>query len=191
MQTSTRSVFYQKNVLILVKSLFTQTMKKLATLLILALTCSAFTPLLAQKANKKDEQFKETKALIESGRYEFIVQSVQPTGARTVHPSSTYTMKVKDNTFNAHLPYFGRVYQPTMGGSGGITFDGTPENLEISLNEKKRMVNVKFRIQGEHEKYELYLSVGSSGYASLNATSQKRQTITYSGIISPLKAEKK
>lgn len=165
-------------------------MKKLATLLILAIACAAFTPLQAQKANKKDEQFKEMKALIESGRYEFRVQSVQPTGARTVNPSSIYTMVAKDSTFKAHLPYFGRVFQPTIGGSGGIVFDGTPENLEISLNEKKRMVNVKFRIQGDQEKYDLYLSVGSSGYGSLNASSQNRQAITYSGIISPLKEEK-
>lgn len=165
-------------------------MKKLATLLILTFTCTAFTPLLAQKANKKDAQFKEIKALIESGCYEFRVQSVQPTGARTVHPSSIYTMEAKDNTFSARLPYFGRAYQPTMGGEGGVVFDGSPENLEISLNEKKRMVYVKFRIQGDQEKYELYLSVGSSGYGSLNVSSQKRQAITYSGIVSPLKEEK-
>lgn len=162
-------------------------MKKIATLLVMAIFCTVFSPLLAQKTKKKDEQFKEIKALIESGRYEFRVQTVLPMGARTVNPSSTYTMEANDSTFTAYLPYFGRVYQPTFGGSGGINFNGAPENFELSLNEKKRMVHVKFRIQGEEqEKYDVSLSVGSSGFASMTINSQKRQTISYNGIVNPL-----
>jgi len=165
-------------------------MIKIATpLLILAIMLSGFTPLKAQKANKKDAQFKEMKALIESGRYEFVVRSVQPTGARTINTTTLYTLEVRDSIYKAYLPYFGRVYQPQYGGNGGIEFEARPENLEKSLNEKKRMVNVKFQIKGENEKYDLYLSVGSSGYASLSVNSQNRQPISYNGIINPLKEQ--
>jgi len=167
-------------------------MKKAAALLLMAIICSGFSPLSAQKSDKKDEQLKEIKMLVESGQYEFTVQTVLPTGARTINPTSIYTVKAEDSTFTAHLPYFGRVYQPTFGGSGGIIFDGTPESIEISINEKKRRVNVKFRMRGEQdEKYDLFLSVGSSGYASLNVTSPNRQPISYNGTISPLKEEEK
>ena len=51
----------------------------------MAILISAFVHVSAQKSDKKDEQFKEITALIESGRYMFTVQSVQPTGARTIH----------------------------------------------------------------------------------------------------------
>lgn len=163
--------------------------KSTAALLILTIILSGFTPLYAQKANKKDEGFKEMKALIESGLYEFKVQSTQPTGARTINTTSNYTLEARDSIYKAYLPYFGRVYQAQYGGSGGIEFEAVPENLEISLNEKRRMVNVKFQIKGENEKYDLYLSVGSSGYASLSINSQSRQSISYNGTINPLKEE--
>ena len=165
-------------------------MKKItSTLLILAFLAAGYTPASAQKANKKDEQFKEMTTLIESGRYEFSVQSVQPSGAKTIHTTSSYTLVSEDSIFKAYLPYFGRVYQTNYGGNGGIEFEGQPENLKITLNEKKRMVKVQFQIRGNGEKYELFLSAGSTGYGTLSINSQNRQPISYSGTIGPLKEE--
>jgi len=71
-----------------------------------------------------------------------------------------------------------------------ITADASgPKHLNITLNEKKRMVNVKFEIRGQNDKYDLYLSAGSSGYGSLGINSQNRQPISYSGTVSPVKEE--
>lgn len=159
------------------------------TLLILAFLTSVFTPATAQKTNKKDEQFKEMTTLIENGRYEFSVQSVQPTGANTIHSSSYYTLVANDSIFKADLPYFGRVYMTTYGSEGGIKFEGQAENLKITLNEKKRMIEIQFHIRGKNEKFEVFLSIGSSGFASLRINSQNRQPIAYSGTLGPLEEE--
>ena len=165
-------------------------MNKLKTaLLILALVLSGISPAAAQKTNKKDKQFIEMKTLIEGGRYQFIVQSVQPTGGKTIHSTSGYTLDVKDSIYRADLPYFGRAYQASYGGDGGVKFEGTPENLDITSNEKKRTIKVQFEIRGQNDKYTLFLSAGYSGYASLSINSQNRQPISYSGIIAPLEAE--
>ncbi|MFO7670951.1 MAG: DUF4251 domain-containing protein [Bacteroidales bacterium] len=165
-------------------------MVKLTTpLLIMALTVWAFTPAAAQNAGTKDEQFREMTALIESGRYLFTVQSVQPTGARTVHTTPGYTLEASDSIFKAYLPYYGRSYQSGFGGDGGIEFEASPENLTITVNEKKQMIQVQFEISGKNDKYDLYLSAGSSGYGSLSINSQNRQPISYSGTIGPLREE--
>ncbi len=165
-------------------------MEKLkAALLIIIFVLSGLSPATAQKANNKDEQFKEMAALIESGRYLFTVQSVQPSGSSTVNVSTGYTLEAKDSIFKAQLPYFGRAYSASYGGDGGIVFEASPEHLKITLNEKKRMVNVKFEIRGQNDKYDLYLSVGSSGYGSLSINSQNRQPVSYSGIVSPVEEE--
>ena len=166
-------------------------MNKLKTaLLILALVFSGLNPAAAQKTNKKDTQFKEVNELIESGRYQFTVQSVQPTGGKTIHSTSGYTLDVKDSIYKADLPYFGRAYQASYGSDGGVKFEGAPENLEITPNEKKRTINVKFEIRGQNDKYTLFLSTGYSGYASLSINCQNRQPISYTGIIGPLEEEK-
>ena len=157
-----------------------------ASLLVMAIILSAYSPLSAQKKNKKDEQFREMTSLIESGLYLFSVQSVQPMGARSINTTSAYTLEVRDSTVKAYLPYFGRSYQASYGGDGGIEFDTKPLNLKVSLNEKKRTVRVEFDAQGKNDRYGLFLSVGSSGYASLSINSRNRQPISYSGIIGPL-----
>ncbi len=161
-----------------------------APILILAILVSGYLPVSAQKKNKKDEQFKEMISLIESGRYLFTVQSVQPTGSRTIHTTSLYTLEANDSTYKAYLPYFGRAYQASYGGDGGIEFDASPENFELTLKEKKRMIKIEFEVQAETDKYSCFLSVGSSGYGTLSINSQNRQSISYSGIVSPLKEEK-
>ncbi len=165
-------------------------MVKLTTaLLIMALALPAFTPAAAQNAGTKDEQFREMTALIESGRYLFTVQSVQPAGAGTVHTSSGYTLEAHDSIFKAYLPYYGRSYQSGFGGDGGIEFEASPENLTITVQEKKQMIQVQFEISGKNDSYDLYLSAGSSGYGSLSINSQNRQPISYSGTIGPLREE--
>jgi len=154
--------------------------------IILAILASGFAPLHAQKKEKKEEEFKKLTALIESGQYEFSVQSVNPTGGRTIHPSTVYTMTANQGEFKAYLPYFGRAYQASYGGNGGIEFDGEPENLEITRNERKRSITVSFTIRGENDRYTVSLQAGSKGYGTLNISCQKRQPISYYGSISPL-----
>lgn len=155
----------------------------------MAILAIFFTGLEAQKNSKKDEAYKEMINLVESGSYLFTVHSVQASGGGTVQTNSDYSMEVNDSTFKAYLPYFGRTYQPSYGGDGGIEFDAAPENLELSLKEKKHMIFVSCEVKGKQDKYSLYLSIGSSGYATLNINSQKRQSISYSGKIGPLNKE--
>ena len=78
-----------------------------ALMLILAILLSGISTSSAQKKDKeakKDEQFKEMTSLIESGRYLFTVQSVQPTGSRTIQTTSLYTLEANDSTYKAYLP---------------------------------------------------------------------------------------
>ena len=156
--------------------------------IILAILASGIAPVHAQKKEKKEEEFKKLTALIESGQYEFSVQSVNPSGGKTIHPSTVYTMTADQGAFKAYLPYFGRAYQASYGGNGGIEFDGEPEEVEITRNEKKRNITVSFKISGENDRYTVSLQAGSTGYGTLNITCQKRQPISYYGSISALKS---
>ena len=164
-----------------------------APILILAMLLYGMSPIRAQKKDKnveKDEQFKEMIDLIESGRYLFTVQSVNPSGSRPIHTTTDYTLEANDSTYKAYLPYFGRAYQASYSGDGGIEFDASPENFELTLKERKRMVNIEFDIRAKNDNYSCFLSVGSSGYGTLSINSNNRQSISYSGIVGPLKEKK-
>jgi hypothetical protein len=140
----------------------------------------------AQKREQKDADFQAMVELIESGTFEFRVQSVNPTGRQTMRPTTVYTMVAKDGRFIARLPYFGRVFQPSYGGDGGIEFDGEPEELAISKNEKKRTLTLTCVMRGDNERFNLTLAAGSNGYGNLSITTTKRQAISYYGSISQL-----
>lgn len=139
-----------------------------------------------QKSDK-DSQYKDMVALIEAGNFEFKVQSVNPSGGRTIRPTTLYTMVAKDGMFRADLPYFGRAYQPSYGGNGGIAFNGTPETIKTTLNERKRNITLEFKIGGDGETYNVTLTAGHSGYGDLFISMTRRQSISYYGTISPLK----
>ena len=150
--------------------------KSYSIALILALLIMAVLPAHTQKNTKKQEEFEQMQSLIEGGSYRFEVRSVSPTGGRTIHPSSVYTMTADQGTFSAHLPYFGRAYQSTYGSTdGGITFDGEPEEVDISLNERKRTLTVAFRIQGKGDRYDIRLVAGSTGFGTLSINCQNKQ----------------
>jgi hypothetical protein len=143
-------------------------------------------PASPQDKPDKDRQYREIVSLIEEGNYEFRVQSVQPAAGRTIRPTTIYTMTKRDGSYQADLPYFGRAYQPSYGGDGGIRFDGEPENQKFTRNEKKRKITVEFKIQGDNDHYEVTLEAGSGGYGTLYISSSRRQSISYYGTIEPL-----
>jgi len=148
-------------------------------------SCSASTS--ASKKEKAAADFEQTAALIESGSFQFIIRSASPSGGRTIQITSPYSLKAKEGIFEAYLPYFGRAYSGGYGDSGGIEFNGEPKDLELNRNDSKQEISVSFAIQSDKDSYNVKLNVGSSGYGTLVISSQKRQTITYSGLAGQLK----
>ncbi len=139
------------------------------------------------KKEKAKADFEHTAALIESGSYMFTVRSASPSGGKTIQLTSPYSLKALDGNFEAYLPYFGRAYSAAYGDSGGIEFNGAPENLQITRDDEKQSINTSFNIRGEKDSYSVSLKVGSSGFGNLVINSKKQQSISYSGKAGELK----
>lgn len=125
-------------------------------------------------------------ALIESGSYQFTVNSASPSGGRNIQLTSPYMMKARDGHYEAHLPYFGRAYSGGYGDSGGIEFNGVPEDLKITRNDNKKLISITFSIKEKTEQYKVSLTVGSSAYGNLVISSPKKQSISYKGVAGAL-----
>jgi hypothetical protein len=138
----------------------------------------------ASKQEQRAAELDQVVSLIESGNYMYTIQSINPTGGRTIRSTSQYTMNATDGNYEATLPYFGRAYQTTYGGSGSIEFNGAPENLKLTRDEKKNTVTITFSIKGSTDNYNISLNVGYSGYGTLTINSQNRQSISYYGLVS-------
>jgi hypothetical protein len=151
---------------------------------ILLSACSASSS--SSRNELRDAEFEKTASLIESGSYQFIIRSASPAGGRTIQITTPYSLKAENGSFEAYLPYFGRAYSGAYGDGGGIEFKGTPEDLKLTRNEKKRTIAVKFTIRTDGDNYTIDLNLGSSGFGNLAISSQKRQSITYAGSATEL-----
>ncbi len=140
----------------------------------------------SSRQDRKAAEFEKVAALIESGSYCYTARTANPTGGRSVQLTSEYTMEAKEGSYEAYLPYFGRAHQASYGGDGGIEFKGEPGNLQISRNESKGTISVAFVMQGDKDQYTVTLEIGDSGYGTLVVSSQKRQSISYYGVIGEL-----
>jgi hypothetical protein len=154
-------------------------------LLILILTgCSA-----SSSTAKKEQQaarYEQTSALIENGNYQFTARSANPSGARTIQITSTYTFEVKEGIYKAYLPYFGRSHTASYGGDGGVEFEGEPANLSITKDDKKMTVSVKFQIKNNDETYDCIFVVTGGGNGTLTVNSSKRTAVSYNGSVNAL-----
>ena len=89
------------------------------------------------------------------------------------------------------MPYFGRAYSGGYSSSdGGIIFDGPMETYDVSTNDKKRRVTIKFKVKGTDDTYTCTLTVSGINNASLSVISNKRQSISYTGYLSESSEEK-
>lgn len=166
----------------IIKNMKTGIIASITTAIILS-GCSASSSTIEQAA----ADFEKTATLIESGNYQFTIRSASPSGGKTIQITSLYALKAMEDNYEAYLPYYGRAYSGGYGESGGVEFNGEPENLKITRNDHKNKISVAFSIKSEKDQYEVTLQVGASGYGNLVISSQKRQTISYYGLTSELK----
>ena len=153
-----------------------------------------FQPGFAQKRTGKEHKAQkaiEIKTLIESGEYVFIARSATPLSGRKVDLTSEYNLKIKGDSVESWLPYFGRAYQASYGDTdGGIKFKQKVTELKTTCNEQKKRCEVSFVADTPQDTYRMQLSVGWSGYGNLSVTSNHRQTISYYGMLEAWPAEK-
>jgi len=94
-----------------------------------------------------------------------------------------YRVRVTPDSVIADLPYYGRVYRPSLNrDESGVHFTSTKFTYKQSINKKGiREINIKTsdNING----YWLNLSISPDGYASLMVSSNDKQSISYAGNI--------
>ena len=136
------------------------------------------------KEETAQKEYEATKLLIDSGIYTFQANWANTQKGRRISLQGNPTyLKIDDNNVDAYLPYFGALHSPTIGGGGAIKFEGTVKNYKVKYNDKKKKATVLFNAKNTSENFDINLSIYKSGKASLSVTSNKRNSITYDGVV--------
>ncbi len=143
----------------------------------------------AQNAKDKTEAIKQ---LVDGQHYVFIAQTALPMGGRIRQLTGVeYDLSVTKTSITAYLPYFGRAYSAPMDPSqSGIQFNSTAFNYTLTLR-KKGGWDVQIKPTDAGDVQQLSLTISTTGYATLQVTSNNRQAISFNGYIDEIKEKKK
>ena len=144
-----------------------------------------------RRAAHKTELRKQIDSLVKSNHFVFIAYKALPQGYEAVDLTTNSNHLIIDTAMiESYMPYFGRAYGGIIyGGDGGIKFTGKPR--EFSVAKTKRGYEVKAKVKEQQDFFDLLLTIGPEGRASLTVTSINRSPITYFGYIETVqKAEK-
>jgi len=144
-----------------------------------------------QKEKEKIEKEHQTEALIEAKAFVFVPNRALPSGARTIDlTGENYFVKFEPELIESVMPFFGRAYSGIgYGSDAGIKFKEVPETFEIKKTKKN--YNLKTKVTANNDNFELTLSVGFQGGATLFVVSNNRSSISYQGKLEPIKNEVK
>jgi hypothetical protein len=123
--------------------------------------------------------------LLDDQSFTFVARQVNPQGGRPRFLTETFfNLTVNNNKVTADLPYFGRATQATIGSEGGIRF--TSEKYKYEKSAGKKGWNITIKPEDNSDIQVCNLSVMENGTASLVVSSNRRETISYDGTVSPI-----
>ncbi|HTS45448.1 MAG TPA: DUF4251 domain-containing protein [Puia sp.] len=129
------------------------------------------------------------KKIIEEKHYVFSARSATPFSGSTKQLTYPYELRVKKDTVDADLPYYGRAYTADIASTqGGINF--TTSNFEYNMKDDgKGGWDVIITPKQIRDVQKMILYISTAGYATLQVTSNTRQMITFNGQIHDLSSK--
>lgn len=158
---------------------------KLGMLLLLLVlsSCAVFTgKTKAERQAAAFLQMSRVDSLLNAKAYTFVAQSAHPMGWSTIQLTSEYDVRIAGDSVFVYLPYYGRAYQADYGSTdGGIKLTARAEDYQKEESDKG--FKVRFKASDEYDSYQFNFSIGKTGYSTLSVNSNKRQVISFYGII--------
>lgn len=116
---------------------------------------------------------------------DYRISQLFPNAGQIYHLNAGYEVKVRPDTLDVHLPFYGRAYQAPMDPTkGGIKFTSTDFDIKAG-KDRKGNTELTFLPRDSREVQQMFLTVSASGYATLNIISYQKETINFYGIVQP------
>ncbi|WP_292009614.1 DUF4251 domain-containing protein [Chryseobacterium sp.] len=144
---------------------------------------------------------KTVDTLINSGELTFFAQRANPTNYDVINimnsiPNSTstrvldlsggnYTIELKKDNLEVVLPYFGRLFNPSLGNVDKNSYRFTSKDFTVSKSQnKKGNWVIKIKPNDVSNVSDIIMEVFKNGKAFVSMRSSDRQPISYDGYIS-------
>jgi hypothetical protein len=144
----------------------------------------------SKKSVTKDAATDSITQMILDTNFVFHARNANPMAGGTIFLNYNYTLTVKSDSIIGWLPYYGRSFSAPLNPSdGGIKFTTVKYKYDIKPNKKKNMYQIHIvpkdlgMFATVHDVQQIWINVGTSGYATLQVMSNTRTPISFSGTI--------
>ena len=117
---------------------------------------------------------------LEGAHFKVVFDYVIPTRMQPRHLTTPYEVRVKGDTLNSYLPYFGVVYQVPYGGGEGLIFDAHIDGYQCH-KVKRDMYRVEIYMNRREDSYVYTFDIFDNGHADLKVSCRNRDFISYRG----------
>lgn len=149
----------------------------------------------ASQKNINGDNQPDYQSLIDSRRFTFTAQTVNPTEDSRFNPrfmfpngnnlyqlSGGYDVKITPDSVVAYLPFFGRSFTaPLDPTKGGIKFTST--DFDYKQTTRKKNYQITITPKDDREVRNLFITITPAGYAMVQVSSMNKTPISFSGII--------
>jgi len=112
--------------------------------------------------------------------YTIEVRMAYPAGWRSLPLTFDYSLTIKVDSINSHLPYFGRAYSLPYGGGEGLVFNSVIQNYQTDQGKRDRTV-ITFQTSTAEDEYSFQIILFPSGSSTLHIQPNNKQMIGFSG----------
>lgn len=158
-------------------------MKKLLVLIIAIVSLISCTSV----KNGSEKVSAEQKALqihdsVEARTLKVTFNYVTPMRMPPHYLTTSYSIRLKGDTIDSYLPYFGRAYtsNPATNDRSPLSFKGTVQDLTTSKGRKGEY-KLGITTRNDNEQIKFLLTIYPNGQAYLNVSSYNRETIDFNG----------
>ena len=145
------------------------------------------------KAEQSAKEFKDMNTLIDSQNFEFEAYwATSQQGRRVNLNSSSNFLRIKNDSAEIYLPYFGTLSSgvAAISNEGGIVFSGLMEDYEKTVDDKKQQISVKFNATAKNDRFQFRIIIFKGGNSLVNLSSNYRSVIKYDGNTRKIREKK-
>ncbi|MBN1926422.1 MAG: DUF4251 domain-containing protein [Prolixibacteraceae bacterium] len=136
------------------------------------------------KEARKAEEFKQMKEIIEARDFMFVADYALPTSGSSISLTTNPNhLTFSGDSVYCDMPFFGRAYQVDFDFDAGIDFSGIPHFFDVTENERRNKILVRFKIRGDFDLFNCSLTITGVESATLTINSNNRASISYWGKI--------
>lgn len=134
----------------------------------------------AEKEARQQQMAQMVADSLEDAHFRVVFDYVIPTRMQPRHLTTPYEVRVKGDTLNSHLPYFGVVYAVPYGGGEGLIFDAHIDGYQCQ-KVKSDMYRVVVYMNRPEDNYVYTFDIFDNGRADLKVSCRNRDFISYRG----------